>query len=303
MVRRTRGREIVYVERGGDASAKWLFWGAVLGAGLALLYAPRTGEETRRVLQRKLWKLRAMTEEKLDDIAQQFGSGKDVLEDLADDDDDFDEAGRHARASAARRRVPPRARSSSGAWPSPARAGGRWATTRSRSPETGPARWVAPHARRLPPPHPAGRRREQHPLSGERAHLRRAAGGRAVRPAGADRPDPPRPGDRRRSGRRSHAAVPPILSAPHLRARPRSVRPRGASADRGVPEPGADLALRRARVHLVQHPAVRRRSHLAQRRLRRVRPADAAAPFRAQLAGRQAARHLDGHRHGGAVPA
>jgi gas vesicle protein len=93
MVRRNKGREIVYVERGGDASAKWLFWGAVLGAGLALLYAPRTGEETRRVLQRKLWKLRAMTEEKLDDIAQQFGSGKEALEDLADDDDDFvDEA-------------------------------------------------------------------------------------------------------------------------------------------------------------------------------------------------------------------
>jgi gas vesicle protein len=94
MVRRNKGREIVYVERGGDASAKWLFWGAVLGAGLALLYAPRTGEETRRVLQRKLWKLRAMTEEKLDDIAQQFGSGKEALEDLADDDDDFiDETG------------------------------------------------------------------------------------------------------------------------------------------------------------------------------------------------------------------
>ena len=93
MVRRTKGREIVYVERGGDASAKWLFWGAVLGAGLALMYAPRTGEETRRVLQRKLWKLRAMTEEKLDDIAQQFGSGKEGLDDLADDDDDFDDAG------------------------------------------------------------------------------------------------------------------------------------------------------------------------------------------------------------------
>jgi hypothetical protein len=93
MARRTKGREIVYVERGGDASAKWLFWGAVLGAGMALLYAPRTGEETRRVLQRKLWKLRAMTEEKLDDIAQQFGSGKDALEGLADDEDDFDEAG------------------------------------------------------------------------------------------------------------------------------------------------------------------------------------------------------------------
>lgn len=91
MVGRKKGREIVYVERGGDASAKWLFWGAVLGAGLALLYAPRPGEETRRVLQRRLWKLRAMTEEKLDDLAQQFGSGKDALEDLADDDDEFDE--------------------------------------------------------------------------------------------------------------------------------------------------------------------------------------------------------------------
>jgi hypothetical protein len=45
------------------------------------------------VLQRKLWKFRAMTEEKLDDIAQQFGSSKEALDDLADDDDDFDDTG------------------------------------------------------------------------------------------------------------------------------------------------------------------------------------------------------------------
>jgi len=92
MVRRGKGREVVFVERPGDASAKWLFWGAVLGAGLALLYAPRSGEETRRVLQRKLWKLRAMTEEKLDEIANQFGSGAEAREELADDDDDFEDA-------------------------------------------------------------------------------------------------------------------------------------------------------------------------------------------------------------------
>mgnify|MGYP003297415756 CR=1 FL=1 len=49
---RHKGREVVYVER-GDSSAKWLFWGAVLGAGLALLYAPRSGEETRRLLREK----------------------------------------------------------------------------------------------------------------------------------------------------------------------------------------------------------------------------------------------------------
>ena len=92
MPRRAKGREVVYVERGGDASAKWLFWGALLGAGLALLYAPRTGEETRRVLQRKLWKLRAVTEEKLDDLAQQFSSGREALQDLTDDDEeDLDE--------------------------------------------------------------------------------------------------------------------------------------------------------------------------------------------------------------------
>jgi gas vesicle protein len=92
MARHGKGREVVYVER-GDASAKWLFWGAVLGAGLALLYAPRGGEETRRVLQRKLWKFRAMTEEKLDELAQQFGGGKEALDELADEDDELEESG------------------------------------------------------------------------------------------------------------------------------------------------------------------------------------------------------------------
>jgi len=81
--------EVVYVERGGDASAKWLFWGALLGAGLALLYAPRSGEETRRLVQRRLWKLRAMTEEKLDEFAQQLGGrGREDFSEPADDDED-----------------------------------------------------------------------------------------------------------------------------------------------------------------------------------------------------------------------
>ncbi|HEX6106048.1 MAG TPA: YtxH domain-containing protein [Gemmatimonadales bacterium] len=91
MVRRRRGREVVYVERGGDSSAKWLFWGAVLGGGLALLYAPRSGEQTRRGLQRSLWKLRAVTEEKLDELAQQFGGSGEALEGLDDDEDLLEE--------------------------------------------------------------------------------------------------------------------------------------------------------------------------------------------------------------------
>jgi len=82
---RHKDREVVYVER-GDSSAKWLFWGAVLGAGLALMYAPQSGEETRRVLQRRLWKIRAMTEEKFDELAQQFGGSKEALRDLDEED-------------------------------------------------------------------------------------------------------------------------------------------------------------------------------------------------------------------------
>jgi YtxH-like protein len=87
---RHKGREVVYVER-GDSSAKWLFWGALLGAGLALMYAPHSGEETRRILQRRLWKLRAMTEEKFDELAQQFGGPRESLRDLEEEDFEEDE--------------------------------------------------------------------------------------------------------------------------------------------------------------------------------------------------------------------
>ncbi len=104
-MRRKQGREIVYVERAADSSAKWLFWGAALGAGLALLYAPRSGEETRRVLQRKLWKIRAMTEEKFDELAQQFGAGKELLPEL-DDEDEEDLFGLPEEPPAARGRAP-----------------------------------------------------------------------------------------------------------------------------------------------------------------------------------------------------
>src|SRR5918996_2624503 len=100
-MRRKQQREVVYVERGGDASAKWLFWGALFGAGVALLYAPSSGEETRRNLQRKLWKFRAMTEEKLDEITQQFGGAKDsfqgMLEDEEDELDEEENSGHHGR--------------------------------------------------------------------------------------------------------------------------------------------------------------------------------------------------------------
>src|SRR5918997_6620476 len=91
-MRRKQPREVVYVERAGDTSARWLFWGALLGAGVALLYAPSSGEETRRNLQRKLWKLRAMTEEKLDELTQQFGGAKESFQGMLEDEEDEFEA-------------------------------------------------------------------------------------------------------------------------------------------------------------------------------------------------------------------
>ncbi len=90
-MRRKQGSQVVYLERSGDSSAKWLFWGAVLGAGFALLYAPRSGEETRRLLQRRMWKLRAMTEEKFDELAQQLGGVRDGLNDFDDDEELLEE--------------------------------------------------------------------------------------------------------------------------------------------------------------------------------------------------------------------
>ena len=100
-------REVVYVERGGDTSAKWLFWGALLGAGIALLYAPGSGEDTRRNLQRKLWKLRAMTEEKLDELTQQLGGAKESLGGLLEDDEDDLEGEEEGRAFYGRSQASP----------------------------------------------------------------------------------------------------------------------------------------------------------------------------------------------------
>ena len=106
---RNGDRDIVYVERGGDASAKWFLWGALLGAGVALFYAPSTGEQTRRSVQRRLRKLRAMAEEKLDELGETIGAGKrkvvDEFEDAALDAGDAVEEGLESARSAVERRL------------------------------------------------------------------------------------------------------------------------------------------------------------------------------------------------------
>ncbi len=93
-MQRRKPTEVVFVER-QDSSAKWLFWGALVGAGLALLYAPRSGEETRRSLQRRLRHLRAATEERVDELMERFAPGqrsRDADELIDDELDDLAEA-------------------------------------------------------------------------------------------------------------------------------------------------------------------------------------------------------------------
>jgi hypothetical protein len=87
---RKKPTEVVLVER-NDSSARWLFWGALLGAGLALLYAPRSGEETRRSLQRRLRRLRAATEERMDELMERFAPGDRRAPAVEDEFDDIDD--------------------------------------------------------------------------------------------------------------------------------------------------------------------------------------------------------------------
>ncbi len=53
----------------------WLLIGAAIGAGVALLYAPKTGRETRRFLRKKAERARVTLEQTGEDL---MDAGKDV---------------------------------------------------------------------------------------------------------------------------------------------------------------------------------------------------------------------------------
>ena len=57
-------------EQGGSTRpfVSGLLLGALIGAGLALLFAPQSGEETRRVVRRKAKKLAAEAQDRYDDL-------------------------------------------------------------------------------------------------------------------------------------------------------------------------------------------------------------------------------------------
>jgi gas vesicle protein len=77
MSRRARERTVI-IQRGGS-SLWWFLVGGALGAGLALLFAPQSGDRTRRVVGRKLGKLRDAADEALDELRDAWSPGDERL--------------------------------------------------------------------------------------------------------------------------------------------------------------------------------------------------------------------------------
>jgi gas vesicle protein len=84
---------VVVVEREGSASVMWFLVGGAVGAALALLFAPQSGDQTRRRLGRRLNKLRDAADQAFTDLRQAIAK-----EDGADQVEAGDEAEEEAPA-------------------------------------------------------------------------------------------------------------------------------------------------------------------------------------------------------------
>ena len=104
---------------GGNALPMFLL-GLGLGAALGILFAPQSGEETRRALGKKARKLKALAEDKIEEITDRAGKKgralRDAVADVAadfdddEDDDEFEPRPSRAREELERRLAAARAR-------------------------------------------------------------------------------------------------------------------------------------------------------------------------------------------------
>jgi gas vesicle protein len=75
-------RDVIYVER-EDSSLKPILFGALLGLAAGLLFAPQSGAETRRMLQRRLRRARALAEEKIGEFSERLEARREEAADPA----------------------------------------------------------------------------------------------------------------------------------------------------------------------------------------------------------------------------
>jgi gas vesicle protein len=82
-------REMMVIESDAGSGFKWFVLGAALGAGLGLLFAPQSGERTRRDLARRGKRLRHRAgealEELTDDVQERGRKVRDSIEEFAED--------------------------------------------------------------------------------------------------------------------------------------------------------------------------------------------------------------------------
>lgn len=117
MRKRDGNRDVIVVKSEGASSIWWLFVGGALGAGLALLFAPGSGEETRRKLSSRLSKLRDSAEDVLDGLRDRLDPDERVHRSLSEADGDEEPEGADGGEGAA----PRRPAAAGGRAPSPAR--------------------------------------------------------------------------------------------------------------------------------------------------------------------------------------
>jgi gas vesicle protein len=74
----SNGESVVIERRGGGAGV--FFLGLAIGAGLALLFAPQTGEETRAALARNSRKLKRKARHLVDSARDSVAETREALE-------------------------------------------------------------------------------------------------------------------------------------------------------------------------------------------------------------------------------
>ena len=95
---RREGQRHIIIERSGGSSLWWFLVGGTLGAGLALLFAPQSGDRTRRLVGRKLSKLRDAADVALDDLRETLSPQERVHRSLAEDREADEEVEAHGSA-------------------------------------------------------------------------------------------------------------------------------------------------------------------------------------------------------------
>lgn len=85
MAREYDGPEVIIESDGGAAGVKWFLAGALIGAAVAILYAPQSGERTRREISRKAKRLREDMSERLEDVRDEVTDRSKQLKSAAHD--------------------------------------------------------------------------------------------------------------------------------------------------------------------------------------------------------------------------